>query len=102
MNRIAKKIIILTFDAIAAENFWLYDYFSFIREYDKQVFSYFKDVISFLKSMTQGVVGVYSFMLPPDLSDMFLAAGWRRPEIYLNLQIRTCLLYTSPSPRDRG
>lgn len=27
-------------------------------------------------------------MLPPDLSDMFLAAGWQRPEVYLNSEIR--------------
>lgn len=53
MNRIAKKgIIILTFDPIAGENFWLYDYFPFIREYDKQFFSSLKDVISLLKEIT--------------------------------------------------
>lgn len=27
-------------------------------------------------------------MLPPDLSDMFLCAGWRLPEIYLNPEVR--------------
>ncbi|AFZ31300.1 Methyltransferase type 11 [Gloeocapsa sp. PCC 7428] len=91
MNRIAKKIVIFTFDAIAAESFWLYDYFPFIREYDKQVFSSLKDVVSLLKQMTQGSVDVYSCMLPPDLSDMFLAAGWKRPEIYLNPQVRASM-----------
>ncbi|WP_228055106.1 hypothetical protein [Gloeocapsopsis crepidinum] len=41
--------------------------------------------------MTQGIVDVYPFMLPPDLSDVFLAAGWRRPEIYLNPQVRASM-----------
>ena len=27
-------------------------------------------------------------MLPHDLSDMFLAAGWRQPELYLNPEVR--------------
>lgn len=27
-------------------------------------------------------------MLPYDLSDLFAAAGWRRPEIYLNSTVR--------------
>jgi hypothetical protein len=27
-------------------------------------------------------------MLPHDLTDMFFAAGWRRPEIYLNPEVR--------------
>jgi len=92
MNRIAKKkVIILTFDAIAGEKFWLYDYFPFIREYDKQVFSSLKDIISLLEEITQRVVDVYPFMLPPDLSDMFLAAGWRKPEIYLSSQVRASM-----------
>ncbi|PPS40217.1 class I SAM-dependent methyltransferase [Chroococcidiopsis sp. TS-821] len=41
MNRIAqKKVMIFSFDAIAGKKFWLYDYFPFIWEYDKQVFSH--------------------------------------------------------------
>ncbi|MES1025952.1 class I SAM-dependent methyltransferase [Gloeocapsa sp. BRSZ] len=92
MNRIAKKeILILTFDPIAGKNFWLYDYFPFIREYDKQIFSSLKDIISLLKEITKGEVSVYPFILPPDLSDMFLATGWRQPEIYLNSQFRASM-----------
>ncbi len=30
-------------------------------------------------------------MLPPDLSGMLLAAGWRRPESYLNPQFRATM-----------
>ncbi|PIG92001.1 class I SAM-dependent methyltransferase [Gloeocapsopsis sp. IPPAS B-1203] len=92
MNRIAKKkVSILTFDVIASKSFWLYDYFPFIREYDKQVFSSLKNIISLLEEITQRVVDVHPFMLPPDLSDMFLAAGWRKPEIYLNAQVRASM-----------
>ena len=29
-----------------------------------------------------------TLMLPHDLTDMFFAAGWRRPEIYLNPEVR--------------
>lgn len=92
MNRIAKGgVIILTFDPFANKGFWLYDYFPFIREYDKQVFSSLKNVVSLLEQMTQGSVDVYPFPLPPDLSDMFLAAGWRRPKVYVNSQLITSM-----------
>ena len=91
INRVTKKngaIVFLTFDPRVCKNFWLYDYFPFIREYDERFFSPLEDIVYLIEQFTQRIVKVSTLMLPPDLSDMFLAAGWRRPEVYLNPEIR--------------
>ncbi len=91
INRVTKKngaIVFLTFDPRIGDNFWLYDYFPFIREYDERFFPPLENIVTLIEQSTQRIVKVSTLMLPPDLSDMFLAAGWRRPEVYLNPQIR--------------
>lgn len=91
MNRIARKaIIILTFAPQVGE-FWLYDYFPFIWEYDKRFFPPLESIVDLIQKTTQRIVNISPLQLPPDLSDMFLAAGWRHPEIYLNPRIRAGL-----------
>lgn len=80
-------IIFLTFDPRVGD-FWLYDYFPFIREYDERFFPPLQNIVTLIEQFTQRIVKVSTLMLPPDLSDMFLCAGWRRPEVYLNPEIR--------------
>ncbi len=90
MNRIAKTgaILFLTFDPRVAEKLWVADYFPVYREYDFRVFPPLSDVVALIQSNTQRTVEISTLMLPHDLTDMFAAAGWRRPEIYLNPDIR--------------
>ncbi len=42
ISRIARKIMMFTCNFFVSKSFWLYDYFPFIRESDKQVFFIFK------------------------------------------------------------
>ena len=93
MNRVTKTgaIAILTFDPRLGEKFWLNDYFPFILEDTKRVFPPLSDIATLIQNTTQRMVEVSSLMLPHDLSDMFLAAGWRQPELYLNSEVRASM-----------
>jgi hypothetical protein len=44
--------------------------------------------VRLIQTNTQRTVEILPFMLPHDLTDMFFAAGWRRPELYLNPDVR--------------
>lgn len=92
MDRVARKgaIVFLTFDPRLGENFWLYDYFPFIREYDKRFFPSLDTIVALIQTITKRIE-VSTLMLPSDLTDMFLAAGWKRPEIYLNPEVRASM-----------
>ncbi|NEQ22086.1 MAG: hypothetical protein F6K28_23395 [Microcoleus sp. SIO2G3] len=52
------------------------------------IFPPLKDVVRLIETNTQRTVEILPLMLPHDLTDMFFAAGWRRPEIYLNPKVR--------------
>jgi ubiquinone/menaquinone biosynthesis C-methylase UbiE len=90
MNRVARRgaLIILTFDPSLGKKFWLKDYFPFIWEDAERIFPPLYDIVTLIQKNTQRTVEASPLMLPHDLSDMFLAAGWRRPEIYLNSEVR--------------
>lgn len=90
MNRITKTgaIVFLTFDPRVTEKLWIGDYFPVYREYDFRVFPPLNNVVALIEANTQTTVEVSPLMLPHDLTDLFAAAGWRRPEIYLNPEVR--------------
>ena len=90
MHRITKKgaLVFLTFDPRLCEKLWLVDYFPLYRDYDFRVFPPINDVVELIQSHTQRTVEIYTLKLPHDLTDMFAASGWRRPEIYLNPEVR--------------
>lgn len=81
-------IIFLTFDPRLVKKLWITDYFPVYREFDFRVFPPLNDVVALIEANSPRKVEVSTFMLPHDLSDMFAAAGWRRPEIYLNPEVR--------------
>lgn len=93
MNRVTKTgaIAILTFDPRLGEKFWLNDYFPFILEDTERVFPPLSDIATLIQKTTQRTVEASNLMLPHDLSDMFLAAGWRQPELYLNPEVRASM-----------
>jgi ubiquinone/menaquinone biosynthesis C-methylase UbiE len=93
MNRITKtgSFVFLTFDPRVGEfskNFWLADYFPVYREFDFRLFPPIHEVAELIKSSIGRNVEISNFLLPHDLTDMFAAAGWRRPEIYLDADVR--------------
>lgn len=93
MNRVARTgaIVIITFDPRLGEKFWLGDYFPFLWKDAELIFPPISNIIELIQANTQRTVETSTLMLPPDLSDMFLATGWRRPEIYLNPEVRASM-----------
>jgi ubiquinone/menaquinone biosynthesis C-methylase UbiE len=90
MNRITKKgvIVFLTFDPRVTKKLWIADYFPIYNDYDFRVFPPLNTVVNLIQTNTQRTVEISTLMLPHDLTDLFAAAGWRRPEIYLNPDVR--------------
>ncbi|MDZ8070012.1 MAG: class I SAM-dependent methyltransferase [Nostoc sp. DedQUE08] len=89
MNRIIRDgaIILLTFDIRLAQKIWLYDYFPFLWE-DALRFLPLNEQVNLIQSNTKRRVEAIPLFLPYDLSDLFAAAGWRRPELYLQPEVR--------------
>jgi ubiquinone/menaquinone biosynthesis C-methylase UbiE len=90
MHRATKDgiILFLTFDPQASKDFWLLDYFPIFKEYDRKLFKPIERVIKLFENLTPRRVEISPLKLPHDLTDMFLAAGWKRPEIYLDPEVR--------------
>lgn len=89
MNRIAGTgpIGLLTFDPRLGEKLWFTDYFPSIWEDTFRFFPPLDNVVALIQD-NRRTVKVSTLMLPHDLSDLFMAAAWRRPEIYLNPEVR--------------
>ncbi|WP_138500491.1 class I SAM-dependent methyltransferase [Nostoc sp. PA-18-2419] len=89
MQRIIRDgtIVLLTFDIRLAQKIWLYDYFPFLWE-DALQFLPLNEQINLIQSNTRRRVEAIPLLLPYDLSDLFAAAGWRRPKLYLKPEVR--------------
>jgi SAM-dependent methyltransferase len=89
MHRIIRNgsIILLSFDIRFAQKIWLYDYFPWLWE-DALKFLPLHEITSLIEKNTLRVIEVIPLLLPYDLSDLFAAAAWRRPEFYLQPEVR--------------
>ena len=89
MQRIVRNgaIVLLSFDIRLAEKIWLYDYFPCLWE-DALRFQAIAEIVNLIQANTRRYVETFPLMLPDDLSDLFAAAAWKRPEMYLNPDIR--------------
>ncbi len=89
MHRVVRNgaIILLTFDIRFAQKIWLYNYFPFLWE-DALRFFPLSELINLVQVNTKRRVEAIPFLLPHDLSDLFAAAAWRRPELYLQPEVR--------------
>lgn len=89
MHRVVKSgaIVLLTFDIRLAEKIWLYDYFPWLWE-DALRFLPLQELTDLIQSSTKRRVETIPFLLPHDLSDLFAAAAWRRPQLYLQPEVR--------------
>ena len=88
MHRIIKSgvIVLLTFDIRLAQKIWLYDYFPWLWE-DALRFLPLNELANLIQVNTTRSVEAIPFLLPYDLSDLFAAAAWRRPELYLQAEV---------------
>ncbi len=84
MKRVARRrIVIMTWDPVAAAHFWLHEYLPEMAEVDAARFVPF-DVFR----AEMGKAQVAPLLIPHDCTDGFLAAYWRRPEAYLDAHVR--------------
>ncbi len=81
-------IVIFTFDPRRGEPFWFAEYFPTLWRQAHEAFPPLETVVELLGEITGRRVEVSAFRLPPDLRDKFAAAGWRRPEMYLDDGVR--------------
>lgn len=82
-------IVILTYDAYSESGFWLFDYFPSFLEKDRE---WFPQMDAYMECATKTLaknIEIHPFPLPSDLIDHFAAAGWARPEIYLDNDYRS-------------
>jgi ubiquinone/menaquinone biosynthesis C-methylase UbiE len=84
-------IVWFTFDPRQAETPWLHDYFPAIWDSAFNVFPPLENITHLLSSHAHREVAITPWLIPHDLQDCFMAAGWRRPEMYLDPEVRACM-----------
>jgi ubiquinone/menaquinone biosynthesis C-methylase UbiE len=91
-NRICKNgtIVIFTFDPRESAKIWLSDYFPSIFESAYFAFEPIEKVAATISS-DKYRYEIHPFSLPSDLSDKFMAFGWKYPELYLDATIRNSM-----------
>lgn len=92
-------IVVFSFDAELSSEFWLFDYFPCFIEKDKKWFPEIAKLTEFATSELRMNFEIHRFALPSDLIDHFAAAGWARPEIYLDRQYRSGISSFSSTDR---
>lgn len=90
MDRVCGRgsIVLFTFDPREVKSFWLADYFPEVWQAAFDAFPPIVEVERLMKEATGRSVRSEEFSLPHDLVDRFAAAGWRRPEVYLEAEVR--------------
>ncbi len=102
INRIVAggNIVIFAFEQSKIPDFWLTDYFPYFINDTLNTFPSTKVIAQQIKQITQKQVEIIPFLLPTDLSDLFAASGWHRPEIYLNASVRNGISTFSKMPSE--
>ena len=89
IDRITKgKIVIFAFEQSKIPDFWLTEYFPYFIRDTLATFPSIQQIAEQIGQITKKEVETIPFLLPSDLKDLFAAAGWCRPEIYLDAKVR--------------
>lgn len=86
MLRVAREKVILFTWIGYGNDFWLEEYIPEIRGIDKALFPTLKELEKMI-----GPITVETVEIPADCTDGFMCAYWRRPESYLNTDIRKAI-----------
>jgi ubiquinone/menaquinone biosynthesis C-methylase UbiE len=84
-------IVWFTFDPRQAESPWLNDYFPTIWESTFADFPPLEEVCNIFETYTRRRISVTPWAVPHDIQDCFMAAGWKRPDMYLDPEVRACM-----------
>jgi len=92
MARICRSgpIVLFTFDPRLIARPWIADYFPKVWDITFLVFPPLAEVEESIAMKVKRTVTSHVFELPHDFQDLFVAAGWRRPELFLDPQVRAC------------
>ena len=82
------KIVIFAFEQSKIPSFWLTDYFPYFIRDTKDSFPPIEIIAAEIRQITQKNAEIINFSLPKDIKDLFAAAGWNRPELYLDPNVR--------------
>lgn len=93
MARVCRSgpIVWLTFDPREADAPWLAAYFPTIWADAFSAFPPVADVCALFGEHAGRHAELIPWSVPHDLQDCFMAAGWRRPEMYLDSTVRACM-----------
>ncbi|MEL6495533.1 MAG: class I SAM-dependent methyltransferase [Cyanobacteria bacterium J06623_7] len=102
INRITStgKIVIFAFEQSKIPEFWLTDYFPYFARDTANTFPSTQTIAELLSQITQKEAAIMPFLLPTNLSDLFAAAGWSKPGIYLNEEVQKGISSFAKMPQD--
>lgn len=83
-------IVLFTFDTAAVEttSLWVKDYWPTFFKDARNTFPPLSEVAKLAEECTGRTAEIVPFPVPHDQMDLFMASGWRRPEIYLAPDVR--------------
>lgn len=86
----AGPMVLFTFDtaAVEASSPWMRDYWPSLYADARSAFPPLEQVALLAEEATGRTAEIIPFPIPPDMADLFLAAGWQRPELYLDAEVR--------------
>lgn len=90
IDRISKngKMVLFAFEPAKIPDFWLTDYFPYFIRDTLTTIPSTREIAKAIAQISQKEVEIIPFLLPTNLSDLFAASGWCKPELYLNKQVR--------------
>jgi SAM-dependent methyltransferase len=96
MARVARAVVVLTFDPVAHSDFWLF------RDYVPEVNTLASNQVLAPHAVAEvlGAQHVEPVLVPSDCIDGFNWAFWRRPEEYLDPEVRACMSGLALLPDD--
>ena len=91
INRICKtgKMVLFAFEQAKIPEFWLADYFPYFIRDTLTTLPSTQKIARAIDKISQKEVVIIPYLLPSNLSDLFAASGWCRPEIYLDKRVRS-------------
>ncbi|ABW66265.1 class I SAM-dependent methyltransferase [Desulfosudis oleivorans] len=81
-------MVLFTIDPRRGASFWFKDYFPGIYNRIFDVFPPVEELISIFTGDHGATASIHDFPLPFDLADLNMHAGWNKPEIYFDPEVR--------------
>ena len=96
MARVARRVVVLTFDPAAHSSFWL------LTDYVPEVNALASARVIEPEAVAEviGAGRIEDVPVPADCVDGFNWAYWRRPEAYLDAEVRACISGLALLPPD--